>query len=106
MLAPSHESGAGLLLEAMALIDADDAGAGTRDVAEHGLDNLQAHPQPLQARCHRAPDVVDAPRWQRLAAGFGKQAVESCLSMSDVGERPAPVEPEYMIAPDEAGAGC
>jgi hypothetical protein len=47
VLAPSCERRPSLILEAVPLIDAHNAGAGARDVAEHRLDHLKARAEPL-----------------------------------------------------------
>src|SRR6476469_6000991 len=61
MCHPYRQRLARLGFETVTLIDADDPTAAAGNVAEHGLDNLDPHAEPLQASRHAAPQVMGAP---------------------------------------------
>jgi hypothetical protein len=69
----------------VALIDADDAGSRSTDMAEHSLDYLQIDAEALQSGGDGAAQIVGAPR-----RDFG-EAVNSFLDRGEAADRSAAI---------------
>ena len=83
----------------MALIDTDDAGARSADMAEYGLDHLQISAEALQSGGYGAAQIMDAP-WRNLGDG-----VKPSLASGKVDEWIAAVCGEDKVTGTKSLAG-